>query len=122
MIRSRLKLALFSLLCAVVLIQPLGGVHVHLCLDGSAPPVALHFADGSPLLEGVDETHQDQTVDVSSPVLGKVWPPGLDGALFLVVLLLFVVLRQTLTLPVLCRISLPLAPLFLRPPLRGPPA
>lgn len=106
----------------MVLIQPLGGVHVHLCLDGSAPPVALHFADASPLLEAVDETHQDQTVDLSSPVLGKVWPPGLDGALFLVVLLLFVVLRQTLTLPVLCRISLPLPPLFLRPPLRGPPA
>ncbi len=122
MIRSRLKLALFSLLCAVVLIPPLGGPHLHLCLDGSAPAVALHISDGNPLLPGADEHHQDQTVDVSSPVLGKVWPPGLDGALFLVALLMFVVVRQALALPVLRNIPIRLPPLFLRPPLRGPPA
>lgn len=122
MIRSRLKLALFALLCAVVLIPPLGGAHLHLCLDGSAPAVALHMSDGDPLQTGADEHHQDQTVDVSSPVLGKVWPPGLDGALFLVVLLILVVVRQSLALPVLSNIPIRLPLLFLRPPLRGPPA
>ncbi len=122
MIRSRLKLALFSLFCAVVLLPPLGGPHLHLCLDGSAPAVALHMSDSNPLLTGADETHQDQTVDVSSPVLGKVWPPGLDGALFLLVLLVLVVAGQTLVLPVLRNIPTRLPLLFLRPPLRGPPA
>jgi hypothetical protein len=124
MIRSRARLALFAALCAVVLLPRLGGPHLHLCLDGSAPPVAFHVSDSvaNELHSGTNDSHQDQTVDVSSPVLGKVWPPGLDGALFLIVAVLLVISRQPFLLPVLRTIPVPRSPLFLRPPLRGPPA
>lgn len=122
MIRSRLKLAFFSLLCAVILIPPLGGAHLHLCLDGSAPPVTLHMSDSNLLPTTAGESHQDQTVDVSRPALGKAWPPGLDSALLVFVLLVLAGLQQTRALPMLRNIPLPALPQFLRPPLRGPPA
>ena len=59
--------------CVIVLLPRLGGPHLHLCLDGSAPAVALHMSDGndSDLIFGGDDSHQDQKVDVANPVLGK---------------------------------------------------
>ena len=123
MIRSRARLALFVVLCAIVLLPRLGGPHLHLCLDGSMPAVALHVSDagGEDLLSGSDDSHQDQTVEVSNPVIGKVWPPSLDGALFLMFALVLALARQTPLPPVLRTIPAPGSPLFLRPPLRGPP-
>lgn len=124
MIRPTARLVLFALLCAAVLLPRLGGPHLHLCLDGSAPPIALHVSDG----EGGDghhsagDTHEDQTVDVSSPVLGKVWPPGLDGALLFILVLFLVALPGARLLPLSAGRPVPALPLFLRPPLRGPPA
>jgi hypothetical protein len=124
MIRSRPRLALLLVLCAIVLLPRLGGPHLHLCLDGSAPAVALHMSDGGreDVLFGTDDGHQDQTVEVSNPVVGKVWPPSLDGALFLIFAVLLAIARQTSLLPMLRTIPVPASPLFLRPPLRGPPA
>ncbi len=124
MITSRARLALFAALCAVVLLPRLGGPHLHLCLDGSAPPVSFHISDsvGTELHSGTDVSHQDQTVDVSNPVLGKVWPPGLDGALLLIVAVLLAISQQALLHPVVRTIPVPGSPRFLRPPLRGPPA
>lgn len=123
--RSRAKLALLVLLCAVVLFPRLGGAHLHFCLDGTEPVVGLRTIDTnsseSPL--DVGEDHQDQTsdVDAASPVLVKFWPPYFDGALVPIVLVWSVPLRQNLALPALHAIVLPESPLFLRPPLRGPP-
>jgi hypothetical protein len=124
MIRSRAQSVILAVLCVVVLLPRLGGLHLHLCLDGSAPPVAFHVSDisGDELIPGTDEAHQDQTVDVSNPVLGKVWPPGLDGVLFLIVAVLLLISRGHLMLPALRASLVPRPPLFLRPPLRGPPA
>lgn len=117
---------MFALLCAAVLLPRLGGPHLHLCLDGSAPLIALHAADaGAEAGDGHHETgasHEDQTVDVSSPVLGKVWPPGLDGALILVLVLFLGALPRALLLPPSAGRPVAVQPLFLRPPLRGPPA
>ncbi|MBL8201070.1 MAG: hypothetical protein JNK40_08880 [Chromatiales bacterium] len=116
---------LFALLCTAVLLPRLGGPHLHLCLDGSAPPIALHVSDaGAEAGDGHHEagsSHEDQTVDVSSPVLGKVWPPGLDSALILVLALFLCALHGVL-LPLSGGMPVPVLPLFLRPPLRGPPA
>ena len=67
------------------------------------------------------DSHEDQTVEVSNPVFGKVWPPSLDGALVLMFAVLLVISLQTSLLPVLRTIRVPGSPLFLRPPLRGPP-
>lgn len=126
MIRSRARLVLFVLLCAVVLLPRLGGPHLHLCLDGSAPLIELHVADaGAEAGDGHHETgasHDDQTVDVSSPVLGKVWPPGLDGVLILALVLFLSALPRALLRPLSAGRPVPVSPLFLRPPLRGPPA
>ena len=121
MIRSRARLALLVVLCAIVLLPRLGGPHLHLCLDGAGPAVALHMSDGDGEDSGIDDSHQDQTVQVSNPVFGKVWPPSLDGALVLIFAVLLVIARQTAPLPVLRTIRVPGSPLFLRPPLRGPP-
>lgn len=121
MIRSRARLALFVVLCAIVLLPRLGGPHLHLCLDGAGPAVALHMSDGDGEDSGIDDSHQDQTVQVTNPVVGKVWPPSLDGALVLMFALLLVISHQTSLLPVLRTIRVPGSPLFLRPPLRGPP-
>lgn len=123
MIRSRARPALFVVLCAIVLLPRLGGPHLHLCLDGSAPAVALHVSDGGgeDLLSRSDDSHRDRTVEVSNPVIGKVWPPSLDGPLFLIFALVLAIARQTPLPPVLRTIPVPRSPLFLRPPLRGPP-
>jgi len=121
---SRTTLALFAILCVVVLLPRLGGPHLHFCLDGSGPAIALHSSgavDDEAIL-GTDDTHEDQTVDVTSPVVAKVWPPGFDAVLFLIVLLVLGVFRHALRLPRFRSAPLPALPLFLRPPLRGPPA
>jgi len=124
MIRSRIQSVVFALLCAVVLLPRMAGPHLHLCLDGSAPPVTFHISEhsGDALVAGVDEAHQDQTVDVSHPVLGKVWPPGLDGVLFLVVAALMLITGGHFLAPAPRLSIVPRSLLFLRPPLRGPPA
>lgn len=121
MIRSRARLALFVVLCGIVLLSRLGGPHLHLCLDGAGQAVALHMSDGDGEDSGIDDSHQDQTVQVTNPVFGKVWPPLLDGALVLMFALLLVISHQTSLLPVLRTIRVLGSPLFLRPPLRGPP-
>jgi hypothetical protein len=95
MIRSRARLALFVVLCAIVLLPRLGGPHLHLCLDGAGPAVALHMSDGDGEHSGIDDSHQDQTVEVRNPVFRKVWPPALDGALVLIFAVLLVIARQT---------------------------
>jgi len=124
MIRPRARLVLFALLCAVVLSPRLGGAHLHLCLDGSSPLITLHVSDvESPDgAHGAGESHDDQTVDVSNPVLGKVWPPGFDGGLLLVLVLLLGTAGVSRPLTLSTWLAPPGVPPFLRPPLRGPPA
>ncbi len=122
MIGTRTRQLLFALFCAAVLLPQLGGSHLHLCLDGSAPAVSLHVTGdaGSQL---TDAGHEDRSIDVPSPVIGKLSLQGFGGLLVAAVLLVFVALRQTLLLlPPSPGIAVPQAPPFLRPLLRGPPA
>ena len=121
---SRTRLTLFYILCVLVLLPRLGGPHLHLCLDGSGPAISLHTTNGAgdEALLDADDSHQDETVDVATPVISKVWPPGLDGVLFLLAIMVLFIARQIMLRPIVLTIARPQVPLFLRPPLRGPPA
>jgi len=114
-----------ALLCLLVLLPRVGGPHLHLCLDGTGPLVAIHLADA----DGVDaagkahdDGHQDQTFDATGPAIGKAWPPGLDAALLLAIVLLLVAPQLARNPQVLRHAHVPRGTPFLRPPLRGPPA
>lgn len=121
MSRSRFRQFFLALLSVLVLLPRVGGPHLHLCLDGLEPPVTLHLADDAAHPAG-DQVHDDRTVDMSSPVLGKAWPPGLDGALLTLAVLLLFAASPVVPRPVRSVVRFDLPPPFLRPPLRGPPA
>lgn len=119
---TRTRQLFFALFCAALLLPQLGGPHLHLCLDGSAPPVSLHIAaDVDKQL--ADGGHEDRSIDMSSPVIGKLSLPGLGDLLIPAVLLVFAAPQHKMSLlPPSPEVAVPLAPPFLRPLLRGPPA
>lgn len=119
--RTRLRQVFLLLLSLLVVLPRVGGPHLHLCLDGLEPPVTLHLADDAAHPAG-DQVHDDRTVDMGSPVLGKASPPGLDGALLALAVLLLFAASPVVPRPVRSAIRFELPPPFLRPPLRGPPA
>lgn len=121
---------LLLLACIAVLVMRLGGVHQHLCFDGSEAPSALHFVDGG--LHHVetaggdlisDDVHHHD-VEVSAADDGVTKLPSLDPpvlALLIAVSLLLPLARRSGLRP--ARPATRLAPpaLHLRPPSRGPP-
>ncbi|WP_295680976.1 hypothetical protein [uncultured Nevskia sp.] len=121
---------LLVLACIAVLVMRLGGVHQHLCFDGSEAPSALHFVDGG--LHHVetaggdlisDDVHHHD-VEVSAADDGVTKLPSLDLpvlALLIAVSLLLPLGRRIGLRPARPVIRLAQAPLHLRPPLRGPP-
>lgn len=121
--RPRTRLVFLALLCAAVLFPRLGGPYLQFCWDGADPPVELHMSawDAGYAQFGTTDSDEDQIVDLSQPGVGKVWPPSLDGALVLVFLVMLVNSRRTSLVVVLRTVRVPWSPLFLRPPLRGPP-
>ena len=120
--KSRFALAL---LCAFMVAMRVAGAHLHLCLDGTEPPVSLHVADtGSHHAEEPGESHVDRDVTISGDYVAKKSSFGLDLAMLAAILFMLLLLpmrrgatRQAHTAPLL---PLP-ARLHLRPPLRGPP-
>lgn len=128
MIRSRLFVRpCITLLCITVLVMRVGGAHLHLCVDGSEPPVSVHLTDDAGLDDshaGVGKAHHDQDVSLSGEVLAK----KLDAALQLPILLaalvvLFIVPLVLVTVVPRDRTSLihPIPVFRIRPPLRAPP-
>jgi hypothetical protein len=128
MVRSRLFVrACITLLCITILVMRVGGAHLHLCMDGSEPPVSVHLTadaglDNTSIGEG--KAHHDQDVSLSGEVLAK----KLDGALHLPMLIAVAVvlfLVPLVRLPLLPRDRTSLIhpiPIFrIRPPLRAPP-
>ena len=111
------------ILLAALLVPQAGQAHVHLCLDGAGPAVSMHTPDAGEHCIHVDAAgHHDHTVEVDSPAIGKLWPPGLDAALLPIVPALFDLPRQVGLLPVSPdRLAPAASSLHLRPPLRGPP-
>ena len=122
MTSSRIRLLMLALFCAAVLLPRIGGPHLHLCLDGAAPAIYLHISDTASS-QLPDAGHEDPSIDISSPVIGKFSSQGPGVLLVTAVLLVFGALRQTLSLlPPSLNVAIPQVPPFLRPQLRGPPA
>ena len=86
---------MFALFCAAVLLPRLGGLHVHLCLDGAAPAVYAHISDAASS-QLADADHEDPSIDMSSPATGKLSSQGLGVLLVFAVLLLVLAPRQAL--------------------------
>ena len=119
--RPRDKRWLIAVLCLGLVVLRVGGVHLHLCLDGSEPPVSYHVADsGVHHLDEHDagESHSDRDMALADDVLVKKPAKAQDS-----LLLLFLVSRSTGPRPAADappRLRRPYS--WLRPPLRGPPS
>ncbi|WP_428383415.1 hypothetical protein [Nevskia ramosa] len=121
---------LLVLACIAVLVMRLGGVHQHLCFDGSEAPSALHFVDGG--LHHIetaggdlisDDVHHHD-VEVSAADDGVTQLPSLDLpvlALLIAVSLLLPLARRSGLRPARLVARPSPSPQHLRPPLRGPP-
>lgn len=121
MTASRTRQLIFALFCAAVLLPQLGGPHLHLCLDGAAPAVYLHISDAASN-QLPDADHEDPSIDMPSPVTGKLSSQGFGVLLVSVVLLVVVASRKALLLlPLPPDSAVPQRPPFFWPLLRGPP-
>jgi hypothetical protein len=118
---------LIAALCLALVVLRIGGVHLHLCFDGSEPPISYHVADSG--IHHLDEheageTHSDRDMALGEDVLLKKPAKAQDSLLFLFAfaLLLFLLSRSTGPRPK-PGAPPPLRPdlSWLRPPLRGPP-
>jgi hypothetical protein len=113
-------------LCLSLLLMRLSGAHLHLCFDGSEPPVSYHLVDSGIHHgdeHGTGEAHSDQDMPVAKDAAVKKSSAG-DAALLFCALVLLLFLfapgRQPrpAALPVFHGRHLS----RLRPPLRGPPS
>jgi len=117
---------LIVLLCAAIVVLRIGGTHLHLCFDGSEPPISVHSAD-SGLHHDVavaSQPHSDQDISLGAEALVKKSSAALDLAAlaFVFALLLFFLPRTPNPLPdFFAPPRLSPARIRLRPPLRGPP-
>jgi hypothetical protein len=118
---------LFALLCASLVAMRVGGTHLHLCLDGSEPPVSLHVADAAEhhADDAGDTPHLDQDVTLGADLLVKKPFSDLDQSTIApaFALPLFFVTRTRDVKPAFPQLPrLASNPGRLRPPLRGPPS
>lgn len=115
---------LILLLCVALVVTRVAGNHLHLCFDGSEPPVSFHTMDVESHHADEDLGHNDQDVDLPSATLAKIASFLLDFALLGAVFLSLVQLLtpQRVRPELLERDPEHSILHFLRPPLRGPPA
>jgi hypothetical protein len=118
---------LIATLCVVMLVLRVSGLHVHLCMDGTEPPMSFHVEDAG--IHHLDEAsagdeHADRDFSLASDVVVKKPQAGLDltlAAAFCALLLFMLARPRKLfafpSLPAKVRS----ARTRLRPPLRGPP-
>jgi hypothetical protein len=103
----------------------LTGAHLHLCFDGSEPPLSLHAGDGAHFDHHAGESQQHDDVDVEP--LGDLLAKSAQALLFAIMAVSFVLLvlqapPSKLITIARQRLRVPRAPpRFLRPPLRAPP-
>lgn len=118
---------MIAALCLALVVLRIGGVHLHLCFDGSEPPISYHVADSG--IHHLDEheageTHSDRDMALGEDVLLKKPAKAQDSLLFLFAfaLLLFLRSRSAGPRPAASRpFRLQRSFSWLRPPLRGPP-
>jgi len=118
---------LIAALCVAIVALRVGGLHVHLCMDGSEPPLSFHVADsGIHHLEEADSggAHTDRDMTLASDVVMKKPSGTFDVSLVatLCALLLFLLspARERFDFPETTP-GVRSARTRLRPPLRGPP-
>ena len=114
-----------AVLCLALVIVRVGGAHLHLCFDGTEPPVSYHaFEDGSAHeLPGFDVTHQDADIALTSDMHSRLGTAFNDLPVLLsiaVMVWLLPRLRRTFVALRSVRIAHD-SPSLLLPPLRGPP-
>jgi hypothetical protein len=126
---------ILATVCLSLLIMRISGAHLHLCFDGSEPPLSYHVADSG--IHHADEhdhglthetaheqSHDDRDLDVGQDLLiKKLAAKDLTLALITFALLLFLVsvssgMARTAYLPPPSK----RLRAHLRPPLRGPPS
>jgi hypothetical protein len=109
--------------CMALLITRVAGNHLHLCFDGSEPPVSFHTMDMTDHHAEEEFQHDDQDIDLPEMTLAKLVAFLLDVALIAAVVigLLALVTTQRLRPEFLVRDLQHSILHFLRPPLRGPP-
>jgi len=121
--RSRL---LVALVCVAMVVLRIGGLHVHMCFDGSEPPMSFHVEDSG--IHHLDEVaagvaHEDREMSLASDLAVK--KPFGDFELSLLAafcaLLLFFIARPRALLSFAPLPPVRSARTRLRPPLRGPP-
>lgn len=114
---------LLTLVCVALLFARIGGVHLHLCFDGSEPPASLHFEDsGHHADHHLADAHNDRDVSLLADALTKTGKLSLDFPLLLAAFCLSLLLcaLRPVYRPHQARTLWP-PPDFLRPFLRGPP-
>jgi hypothetical protein len=110
------------LMTAVFLLTRVGGVHLHLCLDGMEPRVAVHMEDAElhHMDPGLQSAHHDLDVAAAGDALSKIKVDMLAALFVCLFFLPILTARRTLAAFVASQ-TLHISPHFLRPPLRGPP-
>jgi hypothetical protein len=129
---------ILAALCLALLVMRVSGAHLHLCFDGSEPPLSYHVADsgvhhtdahehehaGEAHDAGHEQAHDDRDLDVGQDLSVKK-PAGKDFTLALITfgLLLFLVARPRAFFPTAYQPPSRASPRsYLQPPLRGPPS
>lgn len=118
---------LIATLCVAMFALRVGGLHIHMCMDGSEPPLSFHAEDSG--IHHLDEAsagekHLDRDMSLASDVVVKK-PSGDLGLSLLAAFCAFLLFllarprepRDFPALPTIVRS----ARTRLRPPLRGPP-
>lgn len=125
--RSTTRVRLFVIaLCLAVLAPRIAGAHLHLCFDGSEPPLSYHVADSGihhADEHGAGDSHSDRDVRVGDNVLAKKSSHeyGAAALWFVFALLLFLLAPARRISPSADPPRLRSVFHWLRPPLRGPP-
>lgn len=114
-------------LCIALVVMRIGSAHLHVCMDGQAPPASIHFGDDAiesePSFAETGPTHADFDYDLGGGALTKL--PKLDLSLIALLFafpLWLLTRRHLRTAPRPPVLSIHLSPPhYLRPPPCGPP-
>lgn len=124
---TRFRASAILLLCiALLVVRGTGlGMHVHLCFDGSEPPVALHVAADAVDHQhpGIGPLHEDVDVSLVGDMLGKIVKATLNLPVLLLACVLLLFSRTTAPMLQRAGFAVPIRPSarHIRPPLRAPP-
>lgn len=118
--------ACLALVALAILVVPMGRAHLHLCLDGSEPPVSLIFDDGYPHAPkaGLQGTFHDVDVSLPAEALAKKSGSTFDAPEFIAATAVLCRMPRTAPIDLRCERDSPITPILafaVLPPLRAPP-